>query len=48
MPGIEPESSWILVRLVSAESRWELWTFLIVSKLDHGDYGGGGKEWGNH
>ena len=32
-PGIEPSSSWILFRFVSAEPRWELLHFLSASVL---------------
>ena len=30
-PGIEPESSWILVRLVSAKPWWELCNFICIN-----------------
>ena len=32
-PGIEPATSWFLVRFVSAEPRWELW-FMNLFKAD--------------
>ena len=33
-PGIEPESSWILVRFVTIEPRWELPGTLLAPVLE--------------
>ena len=35
-PGIEPASSWILVRLITAEPQWELPSWIYVLSLPYG------------
>ena len=37
-PGIEPATSWFLVRFVSTASRWELLPWLFAVLVQHGPY----------
>ena len=34
MPGMEPASSWILVRLVITEPQWELWSCHVLINIE--------------